>query len=245
MPQEITSALFLESLKRKIKDKYTAFEQENITFGRLSLQHAKEMGELFIQAKEKVKQQRQKWQPWLNETCPNINARTIGLYMQVAKNYDEHLATAVANNENFTLNDAQQLLNKISFRKPRGRKLSEVNLLADVELAASQYQEILNQLLDTELDSETNETVVNILRILNDTENLNAQIRKQLENHQLPSTKYPLTSGQIDCCPSCDGELIFGIKSCLSCGWNMGEVPATFAPEDFSLFRTLSQFIDS
>jgi oligoendopeptidase F len=245
MSLEITSALFLESLKRKIKDKCTAFEQESIAFGRLSLHHAKEMGELFLQAKEKIKQQGQKWQPWLNETCPNINARTIGLYMQVAKNYDDHLATLVANDEDFTLKDAQQLLNKISPRKPREQKPSKVNLLANIERAACQYQECLNQLFDTDLNSETQEDVINMLQVLNNTENLNREVRKKLENHQLPSAACPLISGQIEYCPNCDGELIFGLKSCLSCGWNMGELPATFAPEDFSSFRALHEFVDN
>jgi hypothetical protein len=245
MSQELTSALFLESLKRKIKDKCTAFEQESIAFGRLSLHHAKEMGELFLQAKERVKQQRRKWQPWLNETCPNINARTIGLYMQVAKNYDDHLATVVANNKNFTLKDAQELLNEVSPRKPREQKPSKVNLLANIERAASQYQECLNQLFGTDLNSETQETITTMLKILNDTGDLNLQVRKQLESHQLPSAACPLISGQTEYCPNCDGELIFGLKSCLSCGWNMGELPATFAPEDFSSFRALHEFVDN
>jgi oligoendopeptidase F len=244
MSLETTQTLSLESLESEIKDKVATFERESIIFGRLSLRHAKEMGELFLQAKEKVKQQGKKWQPWLNETCPNINARTVGLYTQVAKNYDEHLAT-VANNENFTLNDAQQLLNKISPRKPRGRKLSEVNLLANIEHAASQYQECLNQLFDTDLNSETQEDVINMLQVLNNTENLNREVRKKLEHNQLPSAAYPLISGQIEYCPNCDGELIFGLKSCLSCGWNMGELPATFAPEDFSSFRALHEFVDN
>jgi hypothetical protein len=245
MSSETTSALFLESLKRKIKDKCTAFEQESITFGRLSLLHAKEMGKLFLQAKEKVKQQRKKWQPWLNETCPNINTRTIGLYRQVAKNYDEHLATVVANNENFTLKDAQELLNEISPRKPRGRKPSEVNLLSNIKHAASQYQECLNQLFDSDLNSETEDAITAMLQILNDTENLNMKVRKQLEIHQLPSAANEIASGQIDYCPACNEELIFGLKSCLSCGWNMGEVPATFALEDFNSFRALSEFTDN
>jgi oligoendopeptidase F len=241
---EITSALFLESLKRKIKDKCIAFEQESNAFGRLSLHHAREMGELFLQAKEKVKQQGQKWQPWLNETCPNINARTVGLYMQVAKNYDEHLAT-VANNENFTLKDAQELLNEISSRKPRGKKLSETSLLANIEHVAGQYQELLNQLFDTDLNSETQENVINMLQVLNNTENLNREVRKKLESHQLPSADNEIASGQIDCCPICNGELIFGLKSCLSCGWNMGEIPATFAPEDFGSFLPRREFVDN
>lgn len=245
MSQELTSALFLESLKRKIKDKCTAFEQESIAFGRLSLHHAKEMGELFLQAKERVKQQRRKWQPWLNETCPNINARTIGLYMQVAKNYDDHLATVVANNKNFTLKDAQELLNEVSPRKPREQKPSKVNLLANIERAASQYQEYLTQLVDTDLNSETQENVTSVLQILNDTENLNMEVRRKLEAHQLPSAANEIVSGQVDYCPICNKELMFGIKSCLSCGWNMGELPATFAPEDFGSFRALREFVDN
>jgi predicted transcriptional regulator YheO len=242
---EITSALFLESLKRKIKDKCTAFEQESITFGRLSLHHAREMGELFSQAKEKVKQQGQKWQPWLNETCTNINVRTVGLYMQVAKNYDDHLATVVANDEDFTLKDAQELLNKISPRKPREQKPSKVNLLANIERAAGQYQEVLNQLLDTDLNSETQKDVATILQILNDTGSLNLQVHKKLETHQLPSAANEIASGQIDCCPICNKDLTFGLKSCLSCGWNMGEIPATFAPEDFGSFLARREFVDN
>jgi hypothetical protein len=204
MSQEVTKALSLESLESEIKDKVAAFDRENIAFGRLSLKHAQEMGKLFLYAKKKVKQERKNWQPWLRETCPNLNARTVGLYMQVAKNYDR-LATA-ANDENFTLKDAQILLNKLSLRKPRGRKLSETNLLADIERAASQYQECLNQLFDTDLNSETEEAITNMLRILNDTENLNFQVRKKLEIH----AACPI-SGQTEYSLICHEEMIFGI----------------------------------
>jgi hypothetical protein len=202
---EVTPALSLESLESEIKDKVAAFDRENIAFGRLSLKHAKEMGSLFLKAKEKVKQERKNWQPWVREICPNLNARTVGLYMQVAKNY-EHLAT-VANNENLTLKDAQQLLNKLSPRKPRGRKLSETNLLADIERAASQYQECLNQLFDTDLNSETESAITNMLRILNDTENLNFQVRKKLEIH----AACPIASGQTEYSLICHEEMLFGI----------------------------------
>jgi hypothetical protein len=241
---EVTPALSLESLESEIKDKVAAFDRENIAFGRLSLKHAKEMGDLFLKAKEKVKQERKNWQPWLRDTCSNLNARTIGLYMQVAKNYDR-LATSVANFETFTLKETQQLLNDLSPRKTREKKPSKANILADVERAASQYQKCLNQLFNTDLNLETLETVTTMLHILNDTGDLHKQVRKKVEIHQLPSAANENASGEIGYCPRCNEKLMIGIKSCEPCGWNMGETPAIFMSEDFSSFSALSEFIDN
>ncbi len=224
MSQEVTKALSLAHLESEIKDKVAAFDRENIAFGRLSLKHAKEMGNLFLQAREKVKQERKNWLPWLRETCSNINARTVGLYMQVAKNYDR-LATEVANFETFTLKETQQLLNERSPRKPRGKNPSKANLLADVERAASQYQEFLYQLFNTDLNSETLEDLTSILHKLNETGDLHKQVRKKVEAHQLPSAANENISGEIDYCPRCNEKLMIGIKSCEPCGWNMGETP--------------------
>jgi hypothetical protein len=244
MSQEVTKALSLAHLESEIKDKVAGFEQENIAFGRLSLKHAKEMGSLFLNAKEKVKQERKNWQPWVREICPNLNARTVGLYMQVAKNY-EQLATTVANFETFTLKETQQLLNELSPRKTREKKPSKSNLLADVERAAIQYQQCLNQLFNTDLNLQTLETVTNMLHILNDTGDLHKEVRKKLEIHQLPSAANEIASGEIAYCPFCNGKLMIGIKSCEPCDWNMGETPAIFVSEDFSSFSAPSEFIDN
>jgi hypothetical protein len=51
--------------------------------------------------------------------------------------------------------------------------------------------------------------------------------------------------GQIDYCPDCHEKLTFGMKSCLSCGWNVGEIPIPFASEESSSFGTLSEFMDN
>jgi hypothetical protein len=196
----------LERLGTEIRAKDAAYK-------RFSVKHAKEMGELYMQAKEEVKKHHKKWLPWLKETSPDTSTRIVGLYMQVATKHDELLAT-VANFENFSLKDVQKYLNSTSTRKPRKQKPSEPNPLTNVERAANQYQECLKQLLDTDLDSYSNEAVETTLEILASTESLNNHVRNELANNQRSSAN----------CPSCESDLI-GLESCIACGWNMGQLP--------------------
>ncbi len=42
-----------------------------------------------------------------------------------------------------------------------------------------------------------------------------------------------IANGQIEYCPQCAQELVFGLKSCLLCDWNVGLIlpSATLQPE--------------
>lgn len=214
----------LESIQQEIREKTIAFDRQSMVFGRLSLKHANEIGVLYKALQEEVRAQGKKWQPWLKETYPDANPRTVGLYMQVAKNWDEHLATVANNNENFTLKDAQQLLNEISPRKRRQQKPSEPDLLTNVNRAGNLYQQYLTQLMSTELDLHTQEAVADTLKILASIESLNHEVRSKLVLHQLPSANSPIQYSQNEHCPTC-GSHLCGLISCMSCGWNVGEMP--------------------
>jgi hypothetical protein len=218
----------LESIQQEIREKTVAFDREIVAFGRLSLKHANEIGDLYNALQGEVKAQGKKWQPWLKENYPDAKPRTVGLYMQVAKNYNEHLATVANNNENFTLKDAQQLLNEISPRKRRQPKPSEPDLLTNVKRAGNQYQQYLTQLMNTDLDSHTHEAVADTLKILASIESLNHQVRNKLVLHQLPSANNTqIQQCSFEECPMCNSNLS-GLVSCMSCGWNVGEMPRIY-----------------
>jgi hypothetical protein len=118
--------------------------------------------------------------------------------------------------------------------------------LKSVELAASQYRELLHQIFGTDLNSTTHEDVARILEILNITGDINQQVRKKLERYQLPSAANEIASGQIEYCPQCAQELVFGLKSCFLCGWNMGLIlpSATLPPEDSSTSDAFWAYMD-
>jgi hypothetical protein len=162
----------LESLQQEIKAERAKYAHLSIQFGRVTLDHVNVVGQLFIQAKPEVKKQGKKWQQWLKETCPDISARKIGLYMQVSKKYEE-LAT-VANFENFTLSDVQKLLNKTSTRKPRKKKSSEQNIQTNLEPVAMQ---ILDWLLFAGLNSADRETLLITLKSIAAFQGLNSDYK--------------------------------------------------------------------
>jgi hypothetical protein len=118
--------------------------------------------------------------------------------------------------------------------------------LKSVELAAGQYRECLNQIFGTDLESKTQEDVAIMLEILNITGDINQQVRKKLESYQLPSAANEIASGQIEYCPQCAQELVFGLKSCFLCGWNMGLIlpSATLPPEDSSTSDAFWAYMD-
>jgi hypothetical protein len=126
------------------------------------------------------------------------------------------------------------------------QKLIPAISLISVELAASQYRECLNKIFDTDLDLNTQKDVAIILEILNITGDINLQVRKKLELHQLPTAANDIASGQLEYCPQCEQELVFGLKSCALCGWNMGLIlpSATLPPEDRSTSDAFWAYMD-
>lgn len=213
-------SLILNDLGKQINDKHIVFE-------RSATQHARMVGELLIRAKKEVQNQSLSWGEWLKTSCPAIEARTARFYMQVARNYEEIMAT-VAVPDNCTLREFQKLLNR---RNPKLRIVSNpiftgdteessqhsvlVEILDRLERGLDQIEEVLDQLPND--GSDLSATLFNALSRFDALEKRICHGRNKLANYQRSSH---------DCCPKCGSDLVFGLESCIKCGWNVGTLAA-------------------
>lgn len=148
----------LESLGIEICDKHIAFEHS-------TLQHAKAIGDLLIQAKAEVKKQSQSWQYWFKVSCPALNDRTARLYMQVASRFDE-LAT-VADFESLSLKKAQELLNA---KKPKQQSALILKYVANFQRASRQFKQDLERFSNPNFDADTSKDLATLLQTLDTLE---------------------------------------------------------------------------
>src|SRR5262245_29321870 len=82
MSEIITIERDLPELARRINEEHRAAGQAL----RAGLTHARNAGELLLEAKEKVRHG--EWLPWLRDNC-EVAERTAQTYMQVARNWPE------------------------------------------------------------------------------------------------------------------------------------------------------------
>jgi hypothetical protein len=200
----------LDFLAQEINSQQAAFERN-------ALIHAQTTGSLLLQAKKRVKQSSQSWDRWLAASCPTISKRTARLYMQVAKNWDAHLAE-MATVANFSLRDAQKILNTLSHHKRQAPKQDDLATLDRTLQLAIENLELFKQknwdLCDREVLNQRLDTMANL-------ESCIAQARNQLSHY---------LRNQSNCCPNCGTAFIFGMESCLNCGWNAGQL----APQNYT-----------
>jgi preprotein translocase subunit SecA len=191
----------LELLAQEINSQEKAFARNN-------LMHAQKQGNLLLQAKKRVKQSSHSWTQWLKASCPAIAPRTARLYMQIDKHWDTHLAE-MATVANFSIHDAQKLLNNLSHHKkppvPQRDNLATLN--RTLQLAV----ENLDQFQQENWDLCDQEVLNQLLNTIATLEKRAAQARNQLSYH---------LRNQADCCPYCGTAFLVGMESCLNCGWN-------------------------
>jgi hypothetical protein len=155
----------LDSLGKEICDKHVAFEHS-------TLQHAKAIGDLLIQAKSEVKKQSQSWQSWLKVSCPALNARTARLYMQISSRYDE-LATR-CHFESLSLKKAQEFLNA---KKPKQQSSLILKYVANFQRASRQFKQDLDLFSNPNFDADTSKDLATLVQTL---ETLDRQIEDML-----------------------------------------------------------------
>jgi Protein of unknown function (DUF3102) len=205
-------------LGQEINDKHLDLERSSAEFERSSLEKAREIGRLLTRAKEEVKNQSQSWQKWLKQSCPAIKERTARLYMQVEREYDD-LAATVADPDRLcllSLKEFQKRLNakNRNAKNPEPDRSSEPDYLAQLQNTAYQFEESLDLFLDRDLAPYSHEALSTALSTLASLESRINCIRKQLAECQRSSAN----------CPDCNNALISGLDSCMSCGWNMGQL---------------------
>lgn len=180
---------------------------QQAAFERNALIHAQKLGNLLLQAKQRIKQNSQSWDWGLEASCPAISKRTARLYMQVAKHWDTYLAK-MATVANFFLRDAQKLLNTLSRNK---RQSAQKDDLATLDSALQLAIENLDQFQQKNWDHYDREVLKSIIRRDRPLEISAAQVRNQLSHHLRTST---------ESCLQCDTAFIIDMESCLNCGWN-------------------------
>ncbi len=227
----------LDILGREINQKYIAFERSTLEFERSSLETARVIGRMLAQAKAEVKNQSQSWQKWLKTSCPAIKERTARLYMQVDREYDD-LAATVADPDSLALLTLKEFQKRLNARNrkdkyPKPDSFSKPDYLADLQTVSLRFEVSLDLFVANDLDAHSPEALSTTLNTLASLESRINLIRKQLVNRQRSS----------DCCPDCGETFLSGMESCLSCHWNVGEIPATSQSEDRSFLDNIREFI--
>jgi Protein of unknown function (DUF3102) len=213
---EETPSLYV--LGQEINDKHLDLERSSAEFERSSLEKAREIGRLLTQAKEEVKNQSQSWQKWLKQSCPVIKERTARLYMQVEREYED-LAATVADPDTLSLLSLKEFQKRLNAKNrtaknPEPDRSSEPDYLAELQNTAYQFEQSLDLFLDRDLDPYGQEALSTALSTLASLESRINCIRKQLAARQRSSAN----------CPDCNDAPIDGLDSCISCGWNMGQL---------------------